>query len=132
MKKATIVVISLVCALTGMSSPVVSGVTFTQAQDRLVSVSYSIDEPAIITVDVQTNRGDGVFVSIGSANARGFVGDVNKLVTNVNETLTMTWRPDLFWSEGGRISGDNVKAVVTAWATNAPPDYMVINLIDRD
>ena len=133
MNRPIIVVMGLMCALTGMSAPVVSGVTFSQAQDsRLVSVSYSIDEPAIITVDIQTNRGDGVFASIGSANTRGFVGDVNKLVTRVNETLTMTWRPDLFWSEGGKIRGDNVKAVVTAWATNAPPDYMVVNLIDRD
>ena len=133
MNRPIIIVMGLMCALTGMSAPVVSGVTFSQAQDsRLVSVSYSVDEPAIITVDVQTNRGDGVFASIGSANTRGFVGDVNKLVTRVNETLTMTWRPDLFWSEGGRIRGDNVKAVVTAWATNAPPDYMVVNLIDRD
>ena len=124
--------VGLACVSSAMSAPIVSGVTFNQAQDRLVSVSYSIDEPAIVTVDVQTNRGDGVFVSIGSANTRGFVGEVNKLVTKVNETLTLTWRPDQAWSAGGRITGENVKAIVTAWATNAPPDYMVLNLIDRD
>ena len=100
--------VGLACVSSAMSAPIVSGVTFNQAQDRLVSVSYSIDEPAIVTVDVQTNRGDGVFVSIGSSNTRGFVGEVNKLVTRVNETLTLTWRPDLLWSEGGRITGENV------------------------
>ena len=132
MKRPFAALVGLACVSSALSAPVVSGVTFNQAQDRLVTVSYSIDEPAVITVDVQTNRGDGVFVSIGSANTRGFVGEVNKLVTNVNTTVSLTWRPDLEWSAGGRITGENVKAVVTAWATNAPPDYMVINLIDRD
>ena len=131
-KQAFAALVGLACASSAMSAPIVSGVTFNQAQDRLVTVSYSIDKPAIVTVDIQTNRGDGVFVSIGSANTRGFVGSVNKLVTNVNTAVTMTWRPDQEWSTGGRITGENVKAVVTAWATNAPPDYMVINLIDRD
>ena len=122
-----------VCAQTVWAAPVVTDVTFGQhPHTRLVTVTYRIDEPAIVTVDIQTNRGDGVFASIGAANLTGFVGEVNKLVTNVNEDVTMTWRPDLHWNQGSRITGDNVKAVVTAWATNAPPDYMVLNLIDRD
>ena len=122
-----------VCAQAAWSAPVVTGVTFDQhQQNRIVTVTYRIDEPAIVTVDIQTNRGDGVFASIGAANLRGFVGEVNKLVTNVNENVSIIWRPDLHWNQGSRITGDNVKAVVTAWATNAPPDYMVINLIDRD
>ena len=129
----TILPIAAVCAQTAWSAPVVTEVTFDQHPlNRIVTVSYTIDEPAIVIVDIQTNRGDGVFASIGAANLRGFVGEVNKLVTNVNETVSLTWRPDLHWNQGARITGDNVKAVVTAWATNAPPDYMVINLIDRD
>ena len=125
--------LAAVCVQTVWSAPVVTGVTFEQhPQNRIVTVTYRIDEPAIVTVDIQTNRGDGVFASIGAANLGGFVGEVNKLVTNVNENVALTWRPDLYWNQGSRITGDNVKAVVTAWATNAPPDYMVINLIDRD
>ena len=112
MKKATIVVISLVCALTGMSSPVVSGVTFTQAQDRLVSVSYSIDEPAIITVDVRTNRGDGVYASIGADKLRRISGEVNKLVTNVNTSVSATWPIDSSMPEQ---TISSARVVVIAW-----------------
>ena len=65
------------CALPGWSTAVVDNVAFSQvANDRRVTVTYTIDEPAIVTVDVQTNRGDGVFVSIGDKNVRGFVGEV--------------------------------------------------------
>jgi len=121
------------CALPGWSTAVVDNVAFSQvANDRRVIVTYTIDEPAIVTVDVQTNRGDGVFVSIGDKNVRGFVGEVNKLVTKVNEPVTLTWRPDFTWGWGGRIEGENAKVVVTAWATNAPPDYMVVNILDPD
>ena len=123
----------VLCAHAAWSAAVVTGISFDQDKaTRIVTVKYRIDEPAIVTVDIQTNRGDGVFASIGSANVRGFVGNVNKFVTNVNEDVAITWQPYLHWNQGSRITGDNVKAVVTAWATNAPPDYMVINLIDRD
>jgi formylglycine-generating enzyme required for sulfatase activity len=133
MYKMILLSIAAVCAQSAITAPVVSEVTFDQHPiNRTVTVAYRIDEPAIVTVDIQTNRGDGVFASIGTANLRGFVGEVNKLVTNVNKSVSLTWRPDLHWNQGSRITGENVKAVVTAWATNAPPDYMVINLIDRD
>ena len=123
----------VLCAHAAWSAAVVTGISFDQDKaTRIVTVKYRIDEPAIVTVDIQTNRGDGVFASIGSANVRGFVGNVNKFVTNVNEDVAITWQPNLHWNQGSRITGDNVKAVVTAWATNAPPDYMVINLVDRD
>ena len=54
------------------------------------TVSYSIDEPAIITVDVRTNRGDGVYVSIGADKLRRISGEVNKLVTSVNTSVSAT------------------------------------------
>ena len=133
MKRLLILAVAAVSAVSAEATAVVGDVTFAQgATDRRVTVTYTIDEPAIVTVDVQTNRGDGVFASIGAANVRGFVGEVNKLVLPREEPYTLTWRPDLTWTEGGRIDGENAKVVVTAWATNAPPDYMVVSLTDPD
>ena len=102
------------------------------SQDPLTgkaTVSYSIDEPAIITVDVRTNRGDGVYASIGADKLRRISGEVNKFVTNVNTFVSATWPIDSSISEQA-ISSAHI--VVTAWATTAPPDYMAINMIDPD
>ena len=121
------------CCLAAVSSEAgatVSGVGF--SQDPLsgkATVTYSIDEPAIITVDVRTNRGDGVYASIGADKLRLACGEVNKLVTNVNESVTATLPLDSSmpaWDIG------SARVVVTAWATTAPPDYMAINMVDND
>ena len=103
-------------------APVVrqGSVTMTQPKAQRVVINYTIDEePAIVTVDIRTNG-----VSIGGANLWNFAGDVNKVVGVGPHT--MTWAPDKSW-EGMRIPS-GVTAVVTAWATNTPPDYMVVSL----
>jgi formylglycine-generating enzyme required for sulfatase activity len=88
---------------------------------RAVTITYTIlDEPAVVTVDIQTNG-----VSIGGENLWYFAGDVNKVVAAGARTIT--WRPDKAWPGNKVDSG--VKAVVTAWATNTPPDYMVVSLV---
>ena len=108
----------------------VSNVGFSQdPQTFKATVTYRIDEPAIITVDVRTNRGDGVYATIGADKLRRISGEVNKFVTNVNTSVSATWPIDSSMPEQ-TISAARI--VVTAWATNAPPDYMAINLIDTD
>ena len=126
-----IILLTLLSLATGslFATPTVTDVTYSQAKNtRTVTITYTLDEPAIVTADIQTNRGDGVFVSIGSRNLHGIRGPVNKLVDAVGVPQTLTWQPNLEWNQGNRIKGDNVRAVVTAWATNAPPDYMVFDL----
>lgn len=101
------------------------------SQDPLTgkaTVSYSINEPAIITVDVRTNRGDGVYASIGADKLRHISGEVNKLVTNLNTSVSATWPLD---SMPEQVIGA-ARVVVSAWSTNAPPDYMAVSLVDPD
>ena len=109
--------------ITGLASPTIreGSVSMTQAGDRQVSIRYTLDdEPAIVTVDILTND-----VSIGYANIQNIAGDVNvKVATGSHEIL---WRPDKSWP-GHVFTNGEVKAVVRAWATNAPPDYMVVDL----
>ena len=132
MKKCMLTVSAAGAALLASATPTVTDITFDQDSSRLVTIGYTIDEPAVVTVDVQTNRGDGVFVSIGAENTREMTGAVNRLVTNTETANTVNWRPDLYWNQGNKIRGNNVKAVVTAWATNAPPDWMAIDLATKD
>lgn len=131
--KTAFMVAATMSSLVVGATPVVTMVNFDQdSMSRRVTIGYQISEPAIVTVDIQTNRGDGVFVSIGDEHCRFMTGAVNKLVDAVNVTQTINWQPDKYWNQPKKIKGDNVKAVVSAWATNAPPNYMVFNLLDLD
>ena len=106
------------------SAPQVRNVSVAQdAITHLVTVTYEIDKPAVVTMDVTTNG-----VSIGGGNLWYQAGDVNRLVKDAAGTKTITWQPDKAWPGKFTDPGVEVRAVVTAWATNAPPDYMVVDL----
>ena len=105
-----------------MADPQVSNVKVAQdSVTRRVTVTYDIDEPAIITMDVLTNG-----VSIGDANIHYVSGDCNKLVKE-GQGRTLYWNPEKSWP-GQKFTSPVVTVKLTAWATNAPPDYMVVDL----
>ncbi|MBQ3289252.1 MAG: formylglycine-generating enzyme family protein [Kiritimatiellae bacterium] len=132
MKSAFRIAASCCClaAVSVAAGATVSGVGFSQdPQTGRATITYSIDEPAIITVDVRTNRGDGVYASIGADKLRLISGEVNKFVTNVNSSVSASWPLNSSMPEQ---TIGAARVVVSAWSTNAPPDYMAINLIDTD
>ena len=110
-----------------------SEVLFSQDDSRLCTVTYTLTgEPAIVTVDFQTNStpqaASPTWVSIGAQNFTSVFGDVNRIVDKVDQTCTIQWQPRVDIPPC-RVSGQNIaRAVVTAWATNTPPDYMVLDL----
>ena len=90
---------------------------------RLVSITYTISgEPAVVTLDAIAAGGQ----TVDDSMLVDVQGDVNKLIP-VGSGHRLYWKPD-----------DSVKGAdyasatfsVTAWATNAPPDYMVIDLLN--
>ena len=108
-----------------------SAVTLAQdSQSRLITVGYELTgEPAVVTVDFQTNtlaNAAGDWVSIGDVNFTNVIGGVNQVVQP--GVRTITWQPDKSWPDQ-RINDGRVRAVVKAWATNAPPDYCVVCLL---
>ena len=113
--------------------PNVTGVAMTQANDRLVTITYTLsDAPAVVTVDVQTNAAanaasdDPGWTSIGGEAIWNALGDVWKRVEPGSRTIT--WHPDHSWPDH-KIEGNRTRAVVTAWALENTPDYMVVDLI---
>ncbi len=125
------------CTTLASATPVVSGVSMSQSDtSRRVTISYTLDSEAVVTLDIQTNDTQGVWVSIGGEAISGHVsgktsgpaqGDVWKKVAA--GTHTITWRPDYMWPD--HVIGDGgARAVVTAWALDNPPDYMVVDLSD--
>ena len=111
--------VSSMVAFADPNAPQVTACTVTQdTATHLVKATYTLDEPAVVTFDVKTNG-----ISIGGANLTHAYGDVHRVVEAGEHTLY--WQADKAW-HGYRLASD---FSVVAWATNAPPDYMVVDLV---
>lgn len=102
-------------------------VAFTEAANRDVTVTYTLNEPAVVTFDVTTNG-----ASIGGRHLWSAAGDVNRLVlpdaADVPKSCSFTWCPT--HEAAARLFRDaELKIVVSAWPTNDPPDYMAVTLL---
>lgn len=120
--------LSAICApaILVATVPEVNRVTMTQARDRTVTIAYNLSEPAVVTLDLVTNSPAG-WVSIGVENVMKVSGDVWKLVSGGDHEIT--WHPDKDWTGNTvKLAAGGVKAVVTAWATDDTPDYMVVDI----
>ena len=107
--------------------PEVTGVTMTQANDRLVTINYTLsDAPAVVTLDIQTNATGDTWASIGGEGIWNAMGDVWKRVETGSRTIT--WHPDHSWPDH-KVADGGARAVVTAWALENTPDYMVVDLV---
>jgi len=122
MKNIIFALCALSAAFASAAVANVSSIALQQGANKRVTVSYTLDAPAIVTVDFLTNG-----VSIGEQNFTDVFGDVNQLVSKVGETCTISWKPYRSWPDR-TIADSAFTAKVTAWATNAPPDYLVVDL----
>ena len=133
MKKQMVFLVAAGCAAGLFAMPSVSNVSMTQDQaSGVVSIGYRLEgEPAVITLDVLTNG-----VSIGARNLRGLVDpNAGGLESPVNRVVgvgdhVVLWRPTKTWP-GYKFENGEVSVSVTAWATNQPPDYMVIDCTSK-
>lgn len=133
MKTRFFTAVALTC-MVAHSSPFVSDVEMTQDHStRKVTIRYNLSgEAAVVTVDIQTNAladASSGWVSIGAENLCGFVGDVNRKISPGEDTRKIYWNPDTYWP-GHELPEKKVRAVVTAWRTNAPPDWLVCQMTE--
>ena len=140
LKKALVCTAAIGATVLATATPVVSDVTMTQSDaSRLVTITYRLTEDAVVTLDVMTNATPNAatgWASIGGEAICNAEGAVWRKVTSVdadgNGNYTIKWRPDLSWTDefgkGFKIADGCAKAVVTAWALDNTPDYMVVDL----
>ena len=135
MKNISMSFLLVAMAVQAVAAPVVSNVSMTQVPNTcLVTVKYQLSgDPGVITLDIQTNyveNAETKWASIGPENMLGFGGDVHQVVqpTTGDEYRTIYWHPETYWPGPPKVAG-TARAVVTAWATNAPPDYMIVHLV---
>ena len=89
-----------------------------------------LGEAAVVTVDIQTNTladASGDWVSIGGKAVGEIKGDANKVIRTLGRKLTAVWWPANGFGCGS-IPAGCIRAKVTAWSLDAPPDYMVVDL----
>lgn len=107
-------------AVSAAAAPEISQLSVTQeSQTRVVSVSYALNEPAIVTMEFFTNG-----VPINVHDVRNIDGTLNALVPA--GSYTHHWIPYKDVPGGGKVADAQVK--VTAWPTNSPPLYMAVDL----
>ena len=111
-------------------TPEVTNVSMMQPQrTRRVTITYTLSAQAVVTLDVQTNcvvNGETKWLSIGGEALWNTEGDVWKKVDA--GTRTITWRPDKSPWAGHVIAAGGARAVVTAWALDNTPNYMVVDI----
>ena len=101
--------------------PEVSNVTMTQRENsRIVDIGYTLSgEEAIMTLSIETNG-----VAIPDNAVTRLSGDVCQAVQP--GTHAIVWNAGEDWPEH---AVTNARARVTAWLTNSPPLYCVVDLI---
>lgn len=108
-----------------------SSVTMTQNGNGTVVVKYRLTgEDAIVTLDFEKRDGEGNWSSLGVPLAH-VTGDVNRKVAAGDALKEIQWMARKDWPDQ-IITDSSVRAKVTAWATNCPPDYMVLDLTSFD
>ena len=120
-----------------VSVPEVGNVKMVQAANRLVTITYTLTQDAVVTLDIQTNANlkaeadDPGWTSIGGEAVSVAVGDVWKKCSG-KSTYTITWQADQAWpgkdGNGFKIGSNGARARVTAWPLDNTPDYMVVDI----
>ena len=120
------------CTAFGAAPEIVEGsVSLTKGAAEVVKIAYTLTgEPAVVTVDIQTNTAAGAsgeWVSIGGEAMGMLGGEANKMVYALDEPVAAYWFPSVAFRDRN-IAAGGIRAEVTAWPTNCPPDYMTIDL----
>jgi len=93
-----------------------------------VTVTYSLSAvPAIVTLGVETNAGDNVWVAVDGSCLRNVLGDAFCKITAQKESYSISWRPD----GAGRnleLPANGTRAVLRVYEPTNPPDYMAVSL----
>lgn len=123
MKDKLLPVVLCVVSAVWAQAASVSGVRVSQDPGtRKVTITYNLDEDAIITMDVCTNG----TASIGGEHVVSLAGAVNRMVS-ADEDHTIIWLADKDWP-GQRFDAGDLTVVVRAWTAATPPDYLVVDL----
>lgn len=119
--KKTIAIAALFAVCGASSAAAISDIHLSASADGIVTVTYSLDEDAIVTADFRVGG-----VSVGGTNQWSLAGDVHRLVTSDGQPKTITWNVKKDMPE---MLVENITVELKAWAESDAPDYMVADLM---
>ena len=131
----TLSLLAAASATAAFAAPDVTNVQMSQnAGNCKVTITYTLSEPAVVTLDILTNATPNAatgWASIGGEHICNAQGDVWKKVETAG-THTITWRPAESWldeyGDGFKVADGCAKARVSAWPLDNTPDYMVVDI----
>ena len=124
--KTLVLTLSAVAAVAAQAAPSISIDSVTQGATRAVTVGYTLSgEPAVVTLDAVSTNG----AAMASSDLLVVSGGANRLMQTGSHTLV--WQPPADAGFGPFDAGA-VKVALKAWPTNSPPDYMVVDLVQKD
>lgn len=127
MKKLQVVAFLTLAAFAAGAAPKISAdsVSLTVDADRIVNIGYALeDEDAVVTFDVETKDDTGAWRSLGLPLVHSAGDCWHKVSPGVRRIV---WSARRDWPDR-YVTDASIRAVVTAWATNNPPTYMVLDL----
>ncbi len=129
---ATALVVAFMhCVFASTVAANLSNVSVRQDANRNVTITYNLNgEDAIVAFDIETNAiscAETGWTSIGLEKLRYASGDVFRLVESDGVSKSIRWNPQEAWP-GMSVPQGCLRAIVRAYPTNSPPDYMVIDL----
>ena len=119
--KASATLVAVLASAMVSASPTAT-ITSSTFSDDVLTVTCTLDAPAVVTFDIQTN---GASIG-GAAVLPGIISGHDVLwrkVLPAEGPFTVRWRPDA-WNGNAA----EVRAVVTAWPLDNPPDYLVADI----
>ena len=128
MKSMGVLALAAMATAGAAAVPTVSNVKVGEIRGKYADITYSLSEPAVITLDVQTNCTEsGEWVSVGADCLQTFSADsdVWKKVEKTEGKIRWKVREDF---NERLIADGGIRAVVTAWPLNDTPDYMVVDI----
>jgi formylglycine-generating enzyme required for sulfatase activity len=107
--------------ISARAEPAVANVIFQQRSDSgLVDIWYDLlDQAAIITLSIETNG-----VALPNSRVTRLTGDVSTVI-QPSTGLHIVWDAAKDWPENRETA---VSARITAWTSDDPPPYMVVDL----
>lgn len=111
-------------ASVAFAAPSISNVALSQGDNGIVKITYDLaNDPGIVLLDILTNG-----VSIGDSKITHAVGDVNRrLAPGAGKTI--------WWScakDAPEVEGTTISATVTAYSLDAPPEVLVLDLVNTN
>ena len=93
--------------------------------DMAIAYELAGDEPCVVTIGIETNAAGDVWKAVKGPD---ICGDANRMVWNPGAKKAY-WMPNR--DVNGVFPSGGIRAVVKAWATNAPPDYVAIDIVSE-